>query len=114
MIVSKNSAVEKQEINMEGVEGTSIQWLIGEQSEAPNFYLRLFEIEPGGHTPYHTHPWEHEVYFLEGEGQLKTKDGPFPVEKGHFALVMPDDEHQFKNTGTTPLKFLCIIPKEGK
>jgi len=114
MIVSKKSAVEKQKINMEGVEGASIQWLIGEQSGAPNFYLRLFELEPGGHTPYHTHPWEHEVYFLEGEGQLNTKDGPFLVEKGHFVLVMPDEEHQFKNIGDTPLKFLCIIPKDGK
>lgn len=114
MIVNKTSKVEKQKVDMEGVKGVTIQWLIGEQTDAPNFYLRQFELEPGGHTPFHTHSWEHEVYFLEGEGQLVTKDGPVPVKKGDFALVLPEEEHQFENSGTVPLKFLCIIPKEGK
>jgi quercetin dioxygenase-like cupin family protein len=114
MIVKKYDEVEKSKIEMEGVKNASIRWLVGQDSGAPNFYLRLFELEPGGHSPLHTHPWEHEVYFLEGKGQVNTDKGPIPVEKDFFALVLPNEKHQFENTGDTPLKFLCIIPKEGK
>ncbi len=114
MIVKKYDEVEKSAIHMEGVKNASIRWLVGQDSGAPNFYLRLFELEPGGHSPLHTHPWEHEVYFLEGTGQVNTENGSIPVQKDYFALVLPNETHQFQNTGETPLKFLCIIPKEGK
>lgn len=60
MIVKKYNEVENNEVIAEGVKNTHIRWLIGDKSAAPNFYLRLFEIEPNGHTPYHSHPWEHE------------------------------------------------------
>ena len=33
---------------------------------APTFCMRVFDLEPGGSTPWHTHNWEHEVYILEG------------------------------------------------
>jgi len=113
MIAKKYDEVEKQKIQMDQAKGISIRWLIGPDQEAPNFYLRHFEVEPGGHTPYHTHPWEHEVYVLEGKGKLNTKDKSLPLEKNYFALVMPGEEHQFENTGDTTLEFLCVIPTEG-
>ena len=114
MIVKKHDEVEKSEIKMDGVEGVSFQWLIGEDSGAPNFYLRLFEVEPSGHTPYHTHPWEHEVFVLEGKGSINTKNQTKFLEKWSFALISPNEEHQFENKGDVPFRFLCIIPKEGK
>jgi quercetin dioxygenase-like cupin family protein len=99
---------------MDGAEGVSIRWLIGEDSDAPNFYLRLFEVEAGGHTPLHTHAWEHEVFVVEGKGKLNTGDQSLALEKGSFALVLPGEAHQFENSGHTAFKFLCVIPKEGK
>lgn len=114
MIVKKYDDVEKSGVTEEGAQSVSIRWLIGKDSHAPNFYLRHFEIEPGGHTPFHTHPWEHEVYVLEGNGQINTKNKSIPLEKGSFALVMPGEEHQFENTGDTTFKFLCAIPDTGK
>jgi oxalate decarboxylase/phosphoglucose isomerase-like protein (cupin superfamily) len=27
--------------------------------------------------------------------------------------VKPDEVHQFRNTGSKPLKFLCLIPNSG-
>jgi len=113
MIVKKYNEVEASPVNIDGVKNVSIRWLIGKDSKAPNFYLRHFEIEPGGHTPRHTHPWEHEVYVLEGKGRLNTSDKSFTLEKGSFALVMPDEEHQFENTGETTFQFLCAIPPSG-
>jgi len=114
MIVKKHDTVENESVNVEGAKNTSIRWLIGKDSDAPNFYLRQLEVEPGGHTPFHSHPWEHEVYVVEGSGKINTSDNKsFALEKGTFALVMPEEEHQFENTGNTPFKFLCIIPKTG-
>jgi quercetin dioxygenase-like cupin family protein len=114
MIVKKYDTVENEAVNVEGASNTSIRWLIGKDSEAPNFYLRQLELEPGGHTPFHAHQWEHEVYVLEGSGQINSEDNQStPLEKGTFALVMPGEKHSFRNTGDTTFKFLCIIPKTG-
>jgi quercetin dioxygenase-like cupin family protein len=50
-----------------------IRKLITKHIGANNFVMRLFEIEPEGNTPLHTHPWEHEVFILEGEGAVLTE-----------------------------------------
>ena len=36
--------------------------------------MREFELDPGGHTPQHFHPYEHEIYVLEGEGAIVDGD----------------------------------------
>ncbi len=113
MIVNKTSEIKKSQIIKEGVKDVWVQWLIGEKSGAPNFYLRLFEVETRGHTPFHSHSWEHEVYILQGSGVIHTSEGSISVETGHFALIEPGEKHQFENKGDQKLKFLCIIPKEG-
>jgi len=114
MIVKKHDQVVREEVKMEGVKNTSVRWLIGKDSPAPNFHMRLFEVEPGGHSPFHSHDFEHEIYVVDGTGRINTEDTPIPLEKDSFALVMPNEKHQFENTGDTPLKFLCMIPKEDK
>ena len=45
-----------------------VRWLITKEVGAENFAMRLFEMEAGGHSPFHSHPWEHEVFILEGKG----------------------------------------------
>jgi quercetin dioxygenase-like cupin family protein len=114
MIVKKYDEVEKEEVKMDGVKNISVRWLIGKDSPAPNFHMRLFEVEPGGHSPFHSHPYEHEVYVVEGIGQINTEDKPIHLEKDSFALVMPGEKHQFENRGDATFKFLCMIPKEPK
>lgn len=111
MIVKHFKEVKKENVNVEGAKNTTIRWLLGEDSPAPNFYMRLFEVEPGGYSPYHTHSWEHEVFILEGEGKINTKGKSFELKQGSFVLVEPNEEHQFENTGNGVLKFLCMIPK---
>ena len=112
MIVKTYSEVPAEEVTMAGAENVTIRWLLGKDSPAPNFYLRLFEVKPGGHSPYHTHAAEHEIFILEGRGHVHAKGRSFPVSAGSFALVEPNEEHQFENTGDTVLKFLCLVPRE--
>ena len=110
MIVKNYHEMPAEEVEMAGAENVTIRWLLGKDSPAPNFYLRLFEVQPGGHSPYHTHAMEHEIFILEGRGWINAKGTQHAVSAGYFALVEPNEEHQFENTGKTVLKFLCIIP----
>jgi len=112
MIVKTFADVPAEKVTMPGAENVTIRWLLGKESPAPNFYLRLFEVQPGGHSPYHTHPSEHEIFVLEGRGRINAKGGSSPITAGSFALVEPGEEHQFENTGDTVFKFLCLVPKE--
>jgi quercetin dioxygenase-like cupin family protein len=105
----KTTAVE------EGASKTKVRWLIAEPEGAPNFALRLFELEPGGYTPRHRHPWEHEVFILEGKGDIAAKTETVSVKTGDAILIEPGEEHQFRNVGDTAnLRFLCIVPLAKK
>lgn len=97
-------------VQMEGAKGVRVRWVISDKDGAPNFAMRHFTVEPGGHTPKHSHPYEHEVYILEGEGEIFDGTGYRPFKAGDVIFVAPNEEHQFRNTGTQPLRFLCLIP----
>jgi len=74
--------VEGKTVAESGADGVTIRVLMGDNVGAPNFTLRHFEVAPGGHTPYHTHAWEHEVFVLSGTGKVKRKDGETAVGPG--------------------------------
>jgi quercetin dioxygenase-like cupin family protein len=94
-----------------GVEGVSIRWVIGKKDDAPNFAMRVIDVEPGCHTPYHTHDWEHEVFVLAGEGIVRgANDSEARIAEGMIAYVAPNEEHGFYNTGDGVLRFICVIP----
>jgi len=96
----------------EGALKTKIRWLITKKMGAKNFFMRLFEVEPGGYTPYHKHNWEHEIFILDGNGAVKKEDGEVELKKG-FAIYIPENEyHQLKNNGNSILKFICLIPNK--
>ena len=96
--------------SVDGAAGASIRWLWGARDGAPSFALRLIEVQPGGSTPDHAHPYEHEVYVLTGRALLRGGSGDHPLEAGDTALVLPDEQHQFVNDGAEVLRFLCAIP----
>jgi len=101
--------IENQDVP-QPAEKVKIRWLINEVQDAPNFAMRRFQVAPGGNTPYHTHPWEHEVYVLEGDAVAVGKDGETKIGPGSVVLVQPDEEHNFVNKGDTDFVFLCMIP----
>lgn len=112
MKVESFDKVKLEEVNVEGAVGTKIRWLVSQKDGAPNFALRMFEVQPGGNTPFHAHDWEHEVFVLEGEGELVLAGEKKPFKRYDAMLVDPNIYHQFKNTGEAVLKFLCIVPHE--
>jgi quercetin dioxygenase-like cupin family protein len=51
-------------------------------------------------------------YIIEGEGALVNEAGrETPLKFGDFALVMPDEKHQYRNKGDKPFKMICGVPK---
>ncbi|MDY0151174.1 MAG: cupin domain-containing protein [Candidatus Cloacimonas sp.] len=104
--------VELEPVYAEGAEGAEIRWLIAQRDGAPNFAMRMFEVSPGGHTPFHQHEWEHELYVLAGKGALVLENGETPFGVNDVMYVDPNMMHAFKNTGEETLKFLCMIPHE--
>lgn len=110
MKVSDHRQIKSQPVQMQGAEGCTVRWLVGEEDGAPNFAMRQFEVAPGGFTPRHSHPYEHEVYVLEGRGVVYEGDTEHPLKTGDVVYVSPSEIHQFRNTGEVPLKFLCLVP----
>ncbi len=113
MKVNHYTQVEQNGVDMPGAVGCSVRWLVGENEGAPTFAMRQFEVAAGGHTPLHTHPYEHEVYVLEGEGVVLEGDVQHSLRAGDVVYVRPDEVHQFRNSGSGPLKFLCLVPNSA-
>ncbi len=96
------------------VVGATKQLLIGPEHNAPTFAVRLFTLAPGGHTPRHSHPFEHGVVVLEGMGEIDEAQASHPLEPETTVYVGPNEEHQFLNTGSVPLRFLCVVPRHAE
>jgi len=77
---------------------------------APNFCMRVFELEPDSSTPSHSHRWEHEVFVLSGQGVAVSEKGETQIAKDSVIFVAPDERHCFINNGSEPLRFICVIP----
>jgi len=94
----------------EGASKLKVRWLITKDMGAENFAMRLFEMAPGGFSPLHSHPWEHEVFVLEGEGVVIGRDGEKAFKAGTVVFIAPGERHRFRNTGSETVRFLCMIP----
>ena len=90
--------------------GVTIRWLINEQDGAPYYALRMIEVSPGGHTPHHHHPFEHENFIVEGKGRVQIDDKWYELTSGNVVFVPPNVPHTYVNSGDRAFKFLCGIP----
>lgn len=91
-------------------EGITIRWVIGQPEGAPNFAMRVIEFQPGAIFARHQHPYEHEIFVLEGEGMAEGPEGEMPMRPGTALYVPPDEPHGYRNTGAGALRFVCVIP----
>ncbi len=83
---------------------------IGRKDGANNFCMRVFELDPDGFTPRHSHEWEHEIFFHSGKGEALCEGQWKAVTPGNVLFVPGNSEHQIRNTGKEPLVFACLIP----
>jgi quercetin dioxygenase-like cupin family protein len=90
----------------EEVPGALKREVITEKDGAPNFAMRVIEVKPGGSSPSHSHPWEHEVFILSGQGVVKGEQGESQIKKESVIYIAPDEQHCFVNNGNEPLRFV--------
>jgi quercetin dioxygenase-like cupin family protein len=113
MKVNHFEEAEQAAVPMEGAVGCQMRRLLGPEDGTPTFAMRQFEVAPGGHTPRHSHPYEHEVFVLEGEGLVVEGEREHRLAAGDVIFVVSGEIHQFRNTGPQPLKFLCLVPNSA-
>jgi quercetin dioxygenase-like cupin family protein len=110
MLIRRADAVPGKAMEMDGARDVTMRLMVGRADGAPSFSMRHFTVEPGGHTPRHSHDYEHEVYVVEGSARVE-QDGEFAdLAPGDVVFVRPNTTHQFVNTGAEPFKFLCLVP----
>ncbi|MBI3946421.1 MAG: cupin domain-containing protein [Armatimonadetes bacterium] len=112
MQVIHHEQIEARPVTTEGAHGATIREVFTAETGAPTFAMRVFELAPGGCTPRHTHPWEHEVFVLAGSGCVEGPEGCAPLSPGTAVLVAPDEVHSFRSAADQGLKFICLIPVE--
>ena len=104
------SRIKSDKVTESGAEKTEIRWLITKDDGAEHFAMRLFKMAPGGHSPLHSHKWEHEVFILEGQCKVVCGDKTVEAEPGYTIFIPPEITHNFRNEGSATLKFLCLVP----
>ncbi len=95
-------------------DGVQKRVMLGPKQGAPTFVLRVFDLGAGGASPYHRHDWEHEIFILGGHGVAVGEKGEMPLQAGDAVLVPPNEQHCFKNAGTEPFRFVCVVPLRGE
>lgn len=97
-------------VEIPGVQGAHMAIMCGKEHGASNFSLRRFKVDGGGHTPRHSHDYEHEVFILDGGGTILLEGKEHLVRAGDVILVPANEEHQFKADVVQGLSFLCLVP----
>jgi quercetin dioxygenase-like cupin family protein len=112
MITGRYLEVKEERPHLPTMQAT-IRWLISGKDGAPNFAMRVIEIKRKGEKiPLHKHDYEHEIFVIEGQGNVLGPSGAEPVAYGSFVYAAPGEEHGFENTGDAPFRFICVIPKQ--
>lgn len=84
-----------------------LRWLI----RGPHFDMRLVEVEPSPDIPSpQGHPWEHEIFIVEGRGVVWDGRERRPFREGDMIHILANEPHTFINLGKKPLRFVCCIP----
>ena len=113
MKISNYDEVVANPLMLPGAKDAKVRLLIGPEDNPPNFVMLAIELAPGGNTPEHHHEWEEEIFVKSGEGKIKLKDDEKHLRAGDVLLLDPDESHQFINTRSEPMEFICVIPKRG-
>ena len=114
MKITNLANIPKVKADMPGAKDTYKQLPISKADGSEVFSFRVFTIAPGGHTPFHEHPFEHLNYIIAGQGAIVAEDlSEQKITKGDFALVAANEKHRYKNLcAEEDLVLICAVEKE--
>jgi quercetin dioxygenase-like cupin family protein len=111
--VGSKGDVVATEMTGDGIEGVVKRVLVSPEQGWHGWVMRLFDVEPGGHTPRHMHDWPHINFVASGTGTLLLDGVEHRLGPGSYAYVPSGHEHQFRAGDDLPLSFICIVPESG-
>jgi len=101
---------ELKDVEMAGSQKVTMRWLVGRQTGAKTYAMRIFEIAPGGIIPLHHHLEEHEIFVLNGKAKIIGDLGGI-AKKDDVIFVPSNEPHGYDNTeGKDIFRFICVIP----
>jgi quercetin dioxygenase-like cupin family protein len=110
MKIASLQQIPAENVELDGAKNCKVQLALTPRDGVPNFAMRVFEVSAGGYTPFHHHPYEHEIYVMEGQGTVWRDGKEVPIKPGDILYIPADEQHQFKNASDRPFKFMCLIP----
>ena len=91
--------------------GATGRVVIGKADGDTRFCMRVFEIEPGGHSAKHSHDFEHQVFVHAGQGEIWNGEVWRDIAAGSIIYIPGGEEHQLRNNGRELLIFVCCVPE---
>lgn len=88
--------------------------LSGEQTGGTTAIIEM-NVPPGSGPVPHEHPgFQESFYVVEGEVEMRTKEGSTLAQQGAIVTIPVDGPvHAFKNISGRPAKLLCIVSPAG-
>ncbi len=93
---------------VEGTKLAGLRWLT-DKDTAEFFYMRHVIVEEGGSIGLHDHPYEHQIFVINGKGRCVIEGNELILTEGCFGLVPGGVAHSFENVGDGSLEFICCI-----
>ncbi len=95
-----------------GAGRATVRRVLIDATDAPNFALRKFTMQPGGGMPRHTNAVEHEQYVLRGRARIGIGDETFEVGADDVVYIPAGVPHWYEALDGEPFEFLCAVPNE--
>ncbi len=81
----------------------------GKKTLPVHYSLAHAKVMPGQTTKPHRLKASEVYYILEGQGMMSIDDDSLKVKPDSLIYIPPNSKQYIKNTGTSILKFLCIV-----
>lgn len=95
--------------------GFSGKEFVKDATGATSCEISFGSLEPGQAVPFfHSHRKNEENYIiLSGKGRFQVDDEAFDIASGSVVRVATGADRNLKNTGDSPLAYICIQAVEG-
>ena len=97
-------------VPFETKDGSEIRELLAARnSSIRNQSLAEARLAVGGSTLEHYHKQTEEIYYItHGAGNIRIEGEVRQVKPGDAIAIPPGRRHKLSNTGTEPLRLLCL------
>ena len=80
----------------------------GEPEYTSAFSCELVRLGPGDQSLPHVEPYNHLLFFVEGDGEITIGDVTWSLSPGSYAKVKAGEQHSLRNLGDTEMQLLTV------